>query len=180
MRIVAGGFEVADPRALLGLAVAVLVAQAKDLAPRGDVDRAVVIDGQVHRVRRPLEEDADLAGLARRRIEVVQEQNAVGLRSRVARRRKVRVALDHQHAALVIDGDASRRDDVRLRGDELDLKAVVEDSRRGDVGGGERRGEEDQGGHARVQCSGFRVQEGEAPAELCARKDCNRRPWSLS
>ena len=65
-------------RPLVGLAVAVRVAQAKDLAARGDVDRAVVIDGQVHRVRRPLEEDADLAGLARRRIKVVHEQNAVG------------------------------------------------------------------------------------------------------
>ena len=62
------------------LPVAFGVAQPQDLVARGDVHRAVGMNGEVHRVRRALEEGGELVGLAVA-VGVLEHADAVELRA---------------------------------------------------------------------------------------------------
>jgi hypothetical protein len=65
----------------------------------------------------------------------------------------VRLVLDHPDGAVLVHGDARRRDDVRLAGDQFDDEAVISGSGRGGKGGTgegkEQGGGEQAGGKGR-------------------------------
>src|SRR5581483_5580809 len=75
---------------------------------------------------------------------VAENADAVALVALVIGGPLVRVVLDDPDAALLIDGQASRRDDVRLLGDQLDDEPLIGDTRRrGPDARGEQQDEKD-------------------------------------
>ena len=124
MRIIALGVEEDDARLLVGLAVALGVAQTQDLVARGDIDRAVRMAGDVHRGRRALVEGGEAVGLAVA-VGVFEDADAVELRPLVVGRREVRVALDDQQPAAGVEVEANGMDDVRSGGEQIDTQTVI-------------------------------------------------------
>ena len=112
-------------RSLVGLPVAVGVAQAKDSSRRGHVDPALPIDRQAHRPARSFEKRADAVGAAVA-IGILENSDPVGGRPGVVLRAKVRVAFDRQHSAPIVDRNARGRDDLGLDGEQLDGQSSID------------------------------------------------------
>ena len=90
------------------------------------------MDGEVHRVRRALEEGGELVGLAVA-VGVFEHADAVELRPLVLRRAEVRVALDDEQPALGVEVERDRVDDVRRGGEQFHHEPL--DRRRTGVAG---------------------------------------------
>ena len=113
----------------VGPAVAIAVLQSVERASGRDEDRAVAGDRQVHRLLGALEERAGAFRLAVV-VSILEDANPVRRRPLITRRPKVRMALDDQNPAAVVDRDPRGRDDLGLGGDSLENQSRIERPRR--------------------------------------------------
>lgn len=123
MRIIPWSDEFDEIFSNFRFAVSVCVPQAKDLFARRDVD-PFAERPQAHRVRGAFVicRDPVSTPIA---VRVMEDANAIVLRTCVVVRREVRVRLDDQQPPSMIVGASHRRYDLRMFGNKRELQSLV-------------------------------------------------------
>src|SRR6056297_4169795 len=110
MGVVRSGLKLNQIFSLVGLIVAIGIADAKDEIPRGDIDPTIGVCRQVHRLASSGKERLNAIG-ASIAVGVFQHANAIGLGTFIRFGAKMGVAFDRKHASLGINRQSGHSDD---------------------------------------------------------------------
>src|SRR5579884_2019296 len=124
VRIIAFRIEKNNATLLICFAVAIAILQAQDLVARGQIHRAIRMHGDVHRRFRTFEKSREAIRLAIA-IGILDDADTIMFWPLVILRTEVRVTLDDQQPAALIEGHTDGVNDLRRRDKEIDAQAQI-------------------------------------------------------